>query len=382
MNEELDSIVIFPWSENLETGITIIDEQHKKIICILNKLVNTLVNDDATEVSRVFDELAAYAKYHFETEEAIWKQHFSDDKWMLSRQKTHASFLPDIISLKDELGDKPLREVVEHLIKFLIHWLASHIIDGDKRMAIVLQNVNAGTSLKDAKKISDEEMGDSSQILIDTVLTMYDEISSRTIELMREILERKKAEKELRQANKKLEKLAITDQLTGLHNRRHFDEVFELELRRSKRDKNYLSFIIFDLDYFKKLNDRYGHVQGDLALKQVGHKLKELCRRPSDFAFRLGGEEFGVLIADQTSLCGETFAEMIRAEIKSLGIPNVDSNASNYLTASVGVITKIPSANDSAELYMHAADDRLYQAKAQGRNQIVNFEYFPTAASS
>ncbi len=366
-----DSFEIFPWNENLETGIEIIDEQHKKLIELLNQLTDTLVKGDAVELTRVFDDLAAYAKYHFETEEAIWAPCFGDDPWLVSHQDTHSSFLPKVIELKEEQGDKPLVEIVEHVVKFLIRWLTFHIIKNDKRMAIVMRKVEAGFSLEDAKEISDEEMSGSARVLIDTVLNMYDALSSRTIALMRERIKREKAEEQLRESNLKLADLAKTDQLTELFNRRHLDDIFERELRRATREKRFLSFIMFDLDYFKKLNDRYGHFHGDLALKRVGQELKENCRRPGDYVFRLGGEEFGVLIADQLSQNVREFAERIRTAIEGLSIPNLDSEVADHLTVSVGAVIKVPTSKDTVDTYMKDADTTLYRAKKLGRNRVA-----------
>jgi len=372
LNNELDDFKVFPWSDNFSTGIPIVDEQHKKILDLLNQLTNFLIDDNEVELNRVFDELTTYASYHFETEEKIWLEYFKDDPWFSSHLDSHTSFLPTVEDLKDKHRNKPLRENIENIVKFLIRWLTLHILDSDKRMAIVLHKMEDGATLSDAKKLSDEEMSTSSRVLIDTVLNMYDELSSRTLDLMRERIERKKAQNKLNKANKELEKLAITDQLTGLFNRRHFNDVFEQELRRAIRDKSPLSFIMFDIDHFKKLNDHYGHLKGDIALKKVSERLLELCRRPGDFVFRLGGEEFGILIADQTAFNAIDFAETLRKDIENLYIPNVMSDISEHLTISAGLITRTPTETDSVETFMHTADTRLYRAKTQGRNQIIS----------
>lgn len=384
MNEHLDRFEVFPWNENFSTGIPDIDEQHKKLVDLLNTLTDTLVRGDNVELERVFDELAAYAAYHFESEEQIWQPCFSDDDaWMIRHHETHASFLPAVVELRERHADKPLRDTIEHIVKFLIRWLAHHIIDSDKRMAIVVRNVAAGMPLKEAKVRSAEEMSGSAKLLIDTVLVMYDGLSSRTLDLMRERVERQKAEQKLREANRELEKHAVTDQLTDLYNRRHFDEVFGQELRRAQRDKRELAFLMFDIDHFKKLNDTYGHLKGDEALKLVGATLKDLCRRPGDFAFRLGGEEFGVLVADQSTENVDTFAERIRQAIADLSIPNAGSDVADHMTVSTGLVAMRPTQDDTVDTFMKAADDRLYQAKAQGRNRVVGTSvvHMPKAAS-
>ncbi len=370
-NTHLDSFEVFPWNENLATNIAIIDEQHRKLLGLLNTLAGALVQNDAVELTRIFDELAEYAKHHFETEEAIWASCFGDDDWLRKHEKTHAAFLPEVAKLKERQEGESLRSTIEQVVKFLIRWLAFHIIDSDKRMAIVMRELQAGASLPAAKETSDKLMSGVARLLVDAVLEMYDRLSSRTLALLRERAERIKAEEGLREANCKLEELAITDQLTGLFNRRHFDNVIEKELKRGRRGARFLAFILLDLDHFKRLNDHYGHVQGDVALRKVGEALKRLCRRPADFPFRLGGEEFGVLIADHSTESRIEFAEILRAGIADLRIPNVKSDVADHLTVSVGAVAKVPTAADTQDSFMKTADARLYRAKEQGRNRVI-----------
>lgn len=372
LSEHHENFEVFQWNANFDTGLATIDEQHKRIIDLLNQLARTLIKGDDIEFTDVFDQLAAYANYHFETEEAIWTACFGDDAWLVSHQNSHASFMPAVVDLKENHTGIPLKENLRQILKFLIRWLVYHIIDSDKRMAIVVKNMHTGLPLEEAKTISAEEMLNSDQILIDTILSMYDELSARTLKIMQERVERELITEKLSQANRDLEKLATTDQLTGLYNRRHFSTVFEQELRRAKREKYFINFMMLDLDYFKSLNDNYGHLQGDVALKKVGQKLAGICRRPNDFVFRLGGEEFGILITDQKPLPVSEFAERVRAEIESLKIPNVRSETVGYLTVSIGMISKIPDLSDEMEAYMKAADSRLYIAKANGRNQVID----------
>jgi diguanylate cyclase (GGDEF)-like protein/hemerythrin-like metal-binding protein len=381
MNNHLDHFEVFPWNKNFETGIATIDEQHKVLVSLLNELAGTLARDDQLEINRVFDELAEYANFHFETEEAIWVEYFGDDSWLSSHQLTHSSFLPKVVELKEQDTNKPLIEIIEGIVKFLIRWLAFHIIDSDKRLAFVVHNMEKGLSFEEAKIASDKKMSGSIRVLIETVMAMYDGLSSRTLDLMRERHERKKVEEELheaniqlREANIKLEELAITDQLTGLFNRRHFNNIFKQELKRANRENTYLSLIIMDIDFFKKLNDNYGHSKGDRVLVQLGQKLINLCQRPGDYAFRLGGEEFGVLAANLEPQGTVEFAEIVRKGIEALGIPHEYSDAANILTVSIGSITMMPDETDTIDDYMSIADARLYKAKKLGRNQVVSSE--------
>jgi len=202
MTEYINQLEVFPWNKNFETGIEIIDEQHQKLISLLNELAGALVRGNQLEINYFFDELAKYAEFHFETEEVIWVECFGDDSWLSSHQLTHSSFLPKVVEIKEQETNKPQNEIIESIILFLIRWLAFHILDNDKRMAFVVQNVKKGLSFKEAKIVSDKKMSGSIRVLIETVMSMYDSLSSRTLVLMRENYERQKIEEELHKANK------------------------------------------------------------------------------------------------------------------------------------------------------------------------------------
>lgn len=205
MDTKLDQFDVFPWNENFETGISIIDEQHRVLVDLLNKLANCLIGSSTLEINTAFNGLAAYAALHFDEEEAVWSEFFTDDSWLSSHQITHASFLPAIIEIKERYGDAALSDITEQIVKYLIRWLAFHIIDNDKRMAIAVKAVEAGASLEEAKLIADKKMAGSMRLLIETILKMYDGLSARTFELMRERNARKNAEQKLKETNKSLQ---------------------------------------------------------------------------------------------------------------------------------------------------------------------------------
>lgn len=369
---KLDYFEVFPWNRNFETGLNEIDRQHKTLVELLNKLANTLIHEEPIEINLAFEELAKYADYHFETEENTWAEYFGDDSWFINHQERHSSFLPKVLELKEKHAHLPLQEVVEEIIKFLIRWLAFHIIDDDKRLAVAVESIRFGSSIDEAKAIADRKMNGSNRVLIDTVMVMYEGLSSRTLELMRERHARKIVEQELLKANQQLERLSVTDQLTGLFNRREFEPIFNNELQRAKREGNHLNFILLDIDYFKKINDDYGHTYGDETLVKVGHKLQELCRRPSDFVFRLGGEEFAIITTTNPEQSVQLFAEKVRKGIASLKIPNKNSSVIPFLTVSAGVINISPdtSERDPSTLFKQA-DQHLYTAKQTGRNKVI-----------
>jgi len=204
MSSYLDKYDVFPWDENLEIGIPIIDEQHQALVGLLNKLASCLINSNTIDVNSAFKGLADYADVHFKEEECIWHEFFKDDSWYSSHQKLHASFQPEIDKIKEQFESSSLTVITEQVVKFLIRWLAFHIIDNDMRMAIAVRALESGASLRDAKRIADKEMAGSMRILIETILRMYDGLSTRTIELMRERIAREVAEVNLINSNTEL----------------------------------------------------------------------------------------------------------------------------------------------------------------------------------
>lgn len=205
---DINNLEIFPWDDNFNTGIDEIDEQHKKLVELLNVLVRHLAfNAEAPALNKVFEELKDYTTHHFSTEEAIWHQHFKDDAWEQWHRDAHASFVDRVIELKQQENRMPLDDVIAEIVSFLTHWLALHIIESDKRLAKVVLALPSGISLERAKEQANEEMAGATRILINTVMGMYDKLANRTVELTREISLRRKVEDELRQTQQELLRL-------------------------------------------------------------------------------------------------------------------------------------------------------------------------------
>lgn len=169
---------------------------------------------------------------------------------------------------------------------------------------------------------------------------------------------------------KKIEEISITDELTKLYNRRYFNEIFVQELNRAKRDGKSIVFLMLDVDHFKLYNDTYGHQNGDSVLSKIGEVLSLASKRAGDFAFRLGGEEFGMIFSEPTIEEAMTFANSVRESIKKLNMQHSRNSASDVVTASSGLVF-IDSHNDLDvnQLYKKA-DDNLYRAKELGRDRV------------
>ncbi|WP_332851750.1 diguanylate cyclase [Duganella sp. S19_KUP01_CR8] len=193
------------------------------------------------------------------------------------------------------------------------------------------------------------------------------------IALSHEQLEQRVAERtrDLEQANLKLSALSMTDSLTGIANRRRFDEVLAAELSATlQRATQPLALLMIDVDYFKAYNDHYGHQAGDACLRQVTTMLHTHARRASDLAARYGGEEFVMLAADTDEDTALALAESIRATLEQMQLPH-EGSPLGHIAVSVGVAVLPPGAAPSAESFIRAADQALYLAKKQGRNQVV-----------
>jgi diguanylate cyclase (GGDEF)-like protein/PAS domain S-box-containing protein len=176
----------------------------------------------------------------------------------------------------------------------------------------------------------------------------------------------------LEMANRKLERLATLDGLTGISNRRSFDEALAREWQRALRQQSSLAILVGDIDSFKTYNDRYGHLAGDDCLRQVARAIAQTAKRSSDLAFRYGGEEFAV-IAPETHLDGAMIvASNILESVRELQIPHAYSPVAPIVTISLGVASIIPRSNTDPSSLVAAADLALFEAKTRGRNRACS----------
>ncbi|MCE5243479.1 MAG: diguanylate cyclase [Syntrophobacteraceae bacterium] len=175
--------------------------------------------------------------------------------------------------------------------------------------------------------------------------------------------------------NRKIvEKQSITDDLTGLYNRRHFSRVFPEEIGRARRDSKILAFAMLDVDHFKLYNDTYGHVKGDEVLVGVAKALETVMKRSGDHCFRLGGEEFGAAYMSNSTENALAMAEKLRQAVEDLRIEHKENEAGPFVTISVGVhlvdFSTAPAFDEDSEAWYRNADKALYSAKHGGRNRV------------
>lgn len=176
---------------------------------------------------------------------------------------------------------------------------------------------------------------------------------------------------DLRVANERLQQLAVEDPLTGLANRRRFDEFLEREWQRSHRTRSPLAVLMLDVDSFKRYNDTYGHQAGDRCLQGVAGVLRDTIQRTTDLAARYGGEEFAVVLVDTSEAAARAIAESVRARVESLAIPHAASTAAGVVTVSVGVADTVAGGHSAPSDVVAAADRALYRAKDGGRNRVA-----------
>ncbi|MGD9426972.1 diguanylate cyclase [Pantoea sp. NSTU24] len=177
---------------------------------------------------------------------------------------------------------------------------------------------------------------------------------------------------ELTAANRALENMAQNDGLTSVANRRHFDERLAESLKRAERRGQPVSLILFDIDYFKRYNDTYGHVAGDECLKKVATVLKNTVRRKKELAARYGGEEFAIILPEQPLAAAMTLAESVIAAVSQLAIPHLTTELpQKHVTLSAGCAVYLAAETGEAEkTLIERADEALYRAKRAGRNQV------------
>ncbi len=199
------------------------------------------------------------------------------------------------------------------------------------------------------------------------LLKKYKKLYSQTRRMIRMS---DRMQKELNLLTEKLDKLSYVDKLTGVANRRYFDESFEKEWLRAGRRGEPIGLLMIDIDYFKKYNDFYGHIEGDNCLGLVAGAIESSLKRPEDFVTRYGGEEFVVVLPTTDCEGAVHVAERILSTVGKLAIKHEESPISGQVTISIGVSSIIPSSDKSCKHLLAASDSALYEAKRQGRNRI------------
>lgn len=182
----------------------------------------------------------------------------------------------------------------------------------------------------------------------------------------------RESQQQLQQINFELQRLTNTDGLTGIANRRYFDDYLGAEWKRARRDKLELSLLLIDVDHFKLYNDTYGHVAGDAVLRQVAQSLDASIMRPADLAARFGGEEFAMILPRTGIEGARAIGERICTVVEASQVPHERSTVGRWLTVSIGAASLVPGEHQDIRELVETADRRLYQAKTTGRNRVIS----------
>lgn len=197
---------------------------------------------------------------------------------------------------------------------------------------------------------------------------LKEEIYAANIHLEDKVKERTA---ELEKANDKLSELSVTDSLTGLANRRYFDEVINIEWQRARRLGLPLAVAMVDVDHFKAYNDHFGHQAGDECLRRIAVVLNSSVRRSSDLAARYGGEEFVIVLPGMKKKDAANIAETICRKVKAQNLEHTEKSRSGVVTISIGVASQVPQPGGTTKKLIEKADSALYEAKKTGRNKVV-----------
>ena len=180
-------------------------------------------------------------------------------------------------------------------------------------------------------------------------------------------------ERKVQQRTEELRQMSLKDGLTGIANRRSFDERLALEWRRSLRSGEPLSLLMVDIDHFKQYNDHYGHLDGDACITEVAHALQRAASRPGDLVARYGGEEFAILLPNTDEEAAAQVAEYCLRSVAARAIPHAQSSAGPHVSVSIGACTLAVSADDQIGTLIGQADQALYHAKRNGRARLFHY---------
>lgn len=361
----------FNWDTYFETGLKTVDEQHQKLVEIINEFGDLLTQIDGIpfdDIQKVFGELINYTNYHFKEEENMMSDVGLFPNYIKIHKKLHADFLQELERAHDEILAN--NDSAENLLKLLIHWLSFHILGTDQSMAKQVAAVQSGTNPEEAYLTEKYVKENTAEPLLVALNGLFQQVSERNRELLEfnRTLEKKVEErtKLLSEANQLLEKLAMTDVLTGLPNRRHaMTQLFQV-WNSSIQNDSPMACMMIDADGFKQINDNYGHDAGDEVLRQLSKELRNAVRT-DDIVCRLGGDEF-LVICPLTNLEGAMLlAEKMRKQVADL-LVSVDGG--KWLgSISVGVSVRTGDMKNPEDL-IKAADEGVYIAKHNGRNCV------------
>lgn len=361
----------FQWGKNFETGLTEVDAQHYRLVEYINQFGELLTENTISieDVDKLYAQLAEYASYHFVEEEKTMRDINISPLHLESHITEHQDFLKNVTSIYSNISINSLKQS-RYFLKFLIHWLAYHILGKDQDMARQINAIESGMPPQDAYQALHVEKDDATEPLLEALHSLFEHVAERNEELrqLNESLEDKVTERtqELLKANQHLEELSLTDTLTKLPNRRHAMRYLASLWKESAQTNSPLVCMLIDADHFKAVNDTYGHDAGDVVLIELAKALKHSLRN-DDVVCRLGGDEFLVICPNTDKQGGMHIAELTRKTVAELRIPTGDGFW--HGSVSIGVAHRSTEMQQYEEL-IKEADKGVYLAKEDGKNAV------------
>ncbi|SLM32044.1 GGDEF family protein [Desulfamplus magnetovallimortis] len=367
----------FCWSQDYVIDLPEVDRQHRHLVEVINRFGDLLVQEEFSFdlLQAVFKELNDYSHYHFKEEEDMFFLAGVDRHHVNEHCDDHRHFLQEISNITDGLSDSIVSNELDidnlrSLFRFLIHWLAYHILGADKNMARQIKAIESGMTPEAAYNAENSEKDNTKEPLIVALNGLFQEVSKRNRQLLRlnETLEAKVQERtrELHEANLHLEALSMTDVLTELPNRRYAMEQMKKLWTLSSKSGSPMACMLIDADGFKQINDNFGHDAGDVVLKKLA---KELCYavRSDDIVCRLGGDEFLIICPDTSHEGAMHIGGIVQQKISKLRVPAGEGVW--YGSVSIGVAARSSDMQLCDDL-VKAADGGVYAAKNAGKNCV------------
>ena len=368
----------FVWDQHFVTDLQPVDEQHHALVDLFNELSHGLFSkrsDREVVLADTYARLLSYTEHHFQEEEELMASFAVDPRHVESHRSMHQQFVEQVIMLWAQRTT--MADPATTLVGFLTSWLGLHILGIDQSMARQIKSIQEGMSPAEAY---DKERGshdNGTQALLKMIGKLYTALSAQNAQLAlaNQTLEARVARRtrELEDANIRLKALSNTDALLGIANRAHFNERLEQTCAIARRSRRPVGMVLIDVDYFKRYNDRYGHVQGDTCLQAVAKAVQACVHRETDLVARYGGEEFAVILPD-TDIGGTlAVAQRMVEAVRALELVHEGSQTARVVTISAGVHSQIPTGA-GAKMLVSKVDEALYRAKSVGRNCAMQAE--------
>lgn len=372
----------FVWDQHFVTDLASVDEQHHALVDLFNELSQGLFSkrsDREVVLADTYARLLSYTDHHFQEEEALMVKFGVDARHVESHRMMHQQFVEQVIMLWAQRTT--MTDPATTLVGFLTSWLGLHILGIDQSMARQIKSIEEGMAPSDAY---DKERGNhdnGTQALLKMIGKLYTALTAQNAQLAlaNQNLEARVARRtrELEDANARLKALSCTDALLGIANRAHFNERLEQTCAIARRSGRPVGMVLIDVDYFKRYNDRYGHVQGDACLQEVVKAIQNCAHRETDLVARYGGEEFAVILPDTDMEGAFAVAQRMVQAVRDLALGHESSQTAKVVTISAGAFSQVPTGA-GAKLLVREADEALYRAKAAGRNCAMMPEAYAT----